>query len=194
MQYALFLIGEKEQHRPLLDAAELHALNATLSNITENDKNESQFVQKLVYGRYKPQPDFHFPRSEVKRHINSAIGFCLAHISNTHVTYLSIDDIKIIDVNLTTSCGHCPTPHKSNDIPFAALISCPSDFELNKRGAAKTVFLRCHNVDIQTDLLNRMGLFALICEDRSYSSPVTKDNWTSRINYRRATKKAQELR
>ncbi|MUK76589.1 hypothetical protein GNP84_06670 [Aliivibrio fischeri] len=193
MQYAKIICNKEDNTGALLDASEIYILEVPSSDIIEQEQDDTQFVSKLVYGRYMPQVDMGFPRSEIKRHINDAVNKWLAFISGNTITYLGIEAIELIDVTLTTNCGHCPKPHKSNHVPFAALISCPADFKLNKRGFAKTAFVRWHNWEIVPNLLNRLGLFAFICEERRYQSPPTIDNWTSRIDYRRATKRAQRL-
>ncbi|MGF1871999.1 hypothetical protein [Photobacterium indicum] len=193
MQYAKIICDEEKKAGALLDAAEIVMLKTSPSSIIEQHQDNTQCVSKLVYGRYMPQPDMDFPRSEVKRHIHNAIGQTLAHIRHDTAVYLEIEAIELIDVTLTINCGHCPAPHKTNDMPFAALIACPAQFELNKRGFAKTAFVRWHEMDIPTNILNRMGLFAFICEERRYHSHPTIDNWASRIDYRRATQRAQKL-
>ncbi|WP_063664359.1 hypothetical protein [Aliivibrio fischeri] len=193
-QYAILVLDKENKSGALLDIAEDHILSVDPSDIIESGKDKSQFIHKLVYGRYMVQRDFSFPRSEIKRHINDAVDSWLAHISQDTVIYLSIEDIEIIDVVLTSMCSHCPEPHKTADIPFAALISCPPDFKLNNEGFAKTAFLRWHDMDIHTNLLNRMGLFAFTYEENDPQSPFTKENWKHDIDYDKATEKALKVR
>lgn len=193
-QYAFLVLDKENKTGALLDIAEDHILSVKPSDIIESGKDESHFVNKLVYGRYMVQSDLSFPRNEIKRHINEAVDSWLAHISQDTVIYLSIEDIEIIDVTLTATCSHCPKPHKTSDIPFAALISCPPDFELNNEGFAKTAFLRWHNMDIHTNLLNRMGLFAFTYEEADPEALLTKESWKNGIDYEKATEKAQKVR
>ncbi|RJX65851.1 hypothetical protein DZ860_21060 [Vibrio sinensis] len=198
MQYAL-LNRYNDNIRPLIDAHEIYALEQGLDNLTllPCDKHyEQSLTRQVVYGVYKPQPDAQFPKSEIKRHIFEALDKWLYHIDGLTVIQLGIEDIELFsDITIMNSCGHCPTPHKSDDIAFAALLLAPTDFNLGTgKTAAKTAFLRWDGVDPLTTLLNRKGLFSLIAPEKRKKTPPTIENWHSFIDTKRAIQYAQKWR
>ncbi|WP_434529559.1 hypothetical protein [Vibrio sp. K4] len=196
MQYALFPINNAP-FRPLLDTAELYALEqgeTALIDHQPNEDYEQTLETVLVYGAYMPQPDFEFPKDEIKRHIKADINHWLVHLKGTQMQYLAIEDIEpFYDVTITTSCGHCPKPHATPNVAFAALMYLPKDFEFGSTHA-KTAYCRWFNMDALTNALNRKGLYALIASDKRFSSALTKENWRERIDTKRAIRLAQKWR
>ncbi|WP_234498167.1 hypothetical protein [Vibrio maritimus] len=196
MQYALITL-EGAAFRPLVDAAEIYAFNQGIDEFqdappTDNDKQSLDMA--IVYGVYKPQPDMQFPKSEIKRHLLEGVGHWLAHIHGLETLYLLLEDIEMFDdVTLVSHCGHCPKPHATKDIAFAALMGVPKVFEFGKT-LAKTTYLRWHDMDVLTNALNRKGLYTLIAPEKRFSKALTKANWRSRIDQKRAIKYAQKWR
>lgn len=195
MQYAL--LNYAHDYQLLIDANELHALYDGLDKLQEDEppQEDDTIPFKLVYGVYKPQPHFDFPKSEIKRHLLESLNKWLIHLDGNKVIYLGIEDIECLDITVMTSCGHCPKPHASNDIAFAALIRIPDSIKLgNGKTQAKTAYLKWFNVDSLTTLINRKGLFSLIAAEKRVKKELTLDNWKSFIDYNRAARYAQKFR
>lgn len=195
MQYAL--LNYADDYQLLIDANELHALYDGLDKLQEDEppQEDDTIPFKLVYGVYKPQPHFDFPKSEIKRHLLESLNKWLIHLDGNKVIYLGIEDIECLDITVMTSCGHCPKPHASNDIAFAALIRIPDSIKLgNGKTQAKTAYLKWFNVDSLTTLINRKGLFSLIAAEKRVKKELTLDNWKSFIDYNRAARYAQKFR
>lgn len=195
MQYAL--LNYAHDYQLLIDANELHALYDGLDKLQEDEppQEDDTIPFKLVYGVYKPQPHFDFPKSEIKRHLLESLNKWLIHLDGNKVIYLGIEDIECLDITVMTSCGHCPKPHASNDIAFAALIRIPDLIKLgNGKKQAKTAYLKWFNVDSLTTLINRKGLFSLIAAEKRIKKELTLDNWKPFIDYNRAARYAQKFR
>ncbi|MGL4666607.1 MAG: hypothetical protein ACRCWR_01600 [Saezia sp.] len=195
MQYAI--LKAADDYKYLIDANELHALTQGLANLNDTPPDtdaDKEMPLQLVYGRYKPQPFFDFPKSEIKRHMTEAVNRWLIHLDKCNTIYLGIEAIEIIDVTLTASCGHCPTPHVTPDIAFAALVRVPESLTLgNGKSQAKTAFLQWFDVDPLTTVVNRKGLFSLILQEKRVYQPLSTDNWKQFIDYKRAVKYAQRF-
>lgn len=192
MQYALMAITETR--RCLVDAHELYALSQKIVQDSD-DFSEDALSYRLLYGVYKPQPEYDFPRSEIRRHIDESLDKWLIHIDGTRVINLGIEAIELSDSILLRQCGHCPAPHKSPDVAFAALVKAPPRFVVRNRSRhASTVFLRWHNRDVLTTLINRKGLFAFTSEEKRVTRPLTPENWRERIDNPRLLREAQALR
>lgn len=196
MQYALIQLSKGTA---LIDANEIYALEQGVDELTLSpcdDDYETTLHRQVVYGVYLPQTNFHFPRSEIKRHIKECINKWLIHIQRLDVIHLGIEDIEIFyDVVITGNCGHCPKPHVTDHIAFAALLIAPKNFTLgNGKTQAKTAYLRWHNVDVLTTLLNRKGLFSLIAVEKRFKSEPTLENWRERIDSKRTIRLAQKWR
>ncbi len=196
MQYALMQLSKGNV---LFDANEIYAFEQGIEKLTlspSDDDYEATLQKQVVYGVYLPQTDFKFPRSEVKRHIQECINKWLIHIRGLDVIHLGIEDIEIFyDVVITSHCGHCPKPHATDNIAFAALLTAPKDFTLgNGKTQAKTAYLRWHDIDVLTTLLNRKGLFSLIAAEKRFKTEPTAENWRERIDSRRAIRLAQKWR
>jgi len=100
---------------------------------------------------------------------------------DSKVIYLGIDDIEIIQRN-------------ERRLMFAALISAPEEFIINQKKQAKTVYLRLHNLDLLTNLVNREGLFALgMQENLDESVLLTKENWRQYIDFNKAIKRCSTI-
>lgn len=196
--------GEDKPHL-LMDANELQAFYGAIEStdpanfikdINVDDDYESTLAPRIVYGCYKPQPDQKFPRNEVIRHINDAINKWLAHINGNDVVYMGIDDIVVYDEPvLRKGCSH-HTNSKSqimDAIPFSALVSAPKEVVFgNKNTQAVTAFLRYFKqMDVASNLLNRMGLFAFKAEEKRFKKTITSDNWKNMIDQKRAISAAQ---
>ncbi|MDG3424577.1 hypothetical protein P5E72_24120, partial [Vibrio parahaemolyticus] len=65
MQYALIQVNP--DYRALMDANELYSLTeegrGNIEMSPHDDDYQASLVQQVVYGVYKPQPHFGFPRS-----------------------------------------------------------------------------------------------------------------------------------
>ncbi|EGU31291.1 hypothetical protein VII00023_22949 [Vibrio ichthyoenteri ATCC 700023] len=196
MQYAAMKLSNANI---LLDANEIYALDQGLDKLIESmpdDEYESTLCRQVVYGVYIPQIDFDFPKSEIKRHIEECVNNWLIHINGLHAINIGIEDIEpYYDVTITGSCAHCPKPHTTNKVAFAALLIAPKDFKLgNGKTQAKTAYLRWFDMDILTTLLNRKGLFSLIAPEKRFKSEPTLENWRTYIDPHRAVKYAQKWR
>lgn len=196
MQYALIKL---ENNNVLIDANEIFALNEGLKCLIESphdEQYEAELKKYVVYGVYMPQPDFNFPKSEIKRHIEECVNNWLIHINQLEAIHIGIEDIEpFYDVTITSNCGHCPKPHATKNIAFAALLVAPENFELgNGKTQAKTAYLRWDEMDILTTLLNRKGLFSLIAAEKRFKTPPTLSNWRNFIDSKRAVKYAQKWR
>lgn len=195
MQYALTNL---ENYQFIIDVNEIYAFEsglAKLNDIQPEPDTDKNMPLQLVYGVYKPQPYFKFPRSEVRRHILESMNHWLIHIDKLNTVYLGIEEIELIDVTLTTSCDHSPKPHASSDIAFAALMRIPDNIKLgNGKSQAKTAYLQWFEMDALTTLINRKGLFSLILPEKRIYQPLTSENWKGFIDYTRAVKYAQRSR
>lgn len=193
MQYVLIPVAEERY--TLVDANELYALHHAKEPLNElpcDDAYEATLERHVVYGAYKPQDHFHFPKSEVKRHMREVIDKWLVHLDGLDVHHLGIEDIEIMDVDIMRSCGHCPKPHLSSDIAFAALVLLPPSLKLgNGKTQAKTAYLKWLDMDVLTTLLNRKGLFSLIAAEKRFKQAPTLENWREFIDPKRAVKYAQ---
>lgn len=192
MQFAMIAITETR--RCLIDVHELYALReGTVQD--SDDFREDNLPYRLLYGVYKPQPEYDFPRSEIRRHIDESLDKWLIHIDGTGVMNLGIEVIALSDSILLRQCVHCPKPHKSADVAFAALVKAPPRFVVRNRSRhGKTVFLRWHDRDVLTTLINRKGLFAFTSEEKRVTRPLTPENWRERIDHSRLLREAQALR
>ncbi len=59
---------------------------------------------------------------------------------------------------------------------------------------AKTAFLKWANIDLETTLINRKGLFAFVAPERRFKKVLTSDNWRTFIDTKQAVTYAQRLR
>ncbi|PSW30458.1 hypothetical protein C9J21_18560 [Photobacterium phosphoreum] len=198
MQYALLeLKNNDNKYQCLIDANELHALYEGLNKLQDDEppREDNSAPFTLVYGVYKPQPYFSFPKSDIKQHIFASLNKWLIHLDGNNVIYLRIEDIECLDITVMTSCGHCPQPHASHDIAFAALMRIPDTIKLGHgKTQAKTAYLKWVNLDTLTTLINRKGLFSLVAEEKRIKKEVTLDNWKTLIDYKRAARYAQKFR
>ncbi|EGU33967.1 hypothetical protein [Vibrio scophthalmi] len=196
MQYALMKFDD-DTFDPLIDANELHALHQGLLSITNNEptkENEKGLERVIVYGTYMPQPDLKFQRGEIRRQLLDGVGKWLAYINDLEIQYLQIEEIEpFFDVTIMSSCGHCPKPHATANIAFAALVKLPKGFEFHATHA-RSAFERWSHMDILSNVLNRDGLFALIAPEKRFSKALTAQNWRKRIDQPRAIKLAQKWR
>ncbi|MCD9477095.1 hypothetical protein [Photobacterium phosphoreum] len=199
MQYALLDYSNEhaEPYQFLVDANELHALYGGPDKLQESEppQEDESIPFKLVYGVYKPQPFLKFPKNEIKRHILESLNKWLIHLDGNKTIYLGIEDIECLDITVMTSCGHCPKPHVSSDVAFAALIRVPDSITLgNGKTQAKTAYLKWFNQDPLTNLINRKGLFSFVAAEKRIKKELTLDNWKSFIDYKRAVRYAQKFR
>ncbi|MFB1079509.1 hypothetical protein [Photobacterium damselae] len=198
MQYALLESPNPENdYCFLVDANELKGLFDGLDYIVQNDvpDDETTLPLTLVYGVYMPQPFFEFPKSEIRRNILKSVNHWLTYLKGNTVVYCGLEDIELLDITVMKSCGHCPRPHASNDVAFAALMRIPQDLKLgNGKTQAKTVFLRWHDMDVLTNLINRDGLFSLIAPEKRIKEELDSNNWKTFIDYQRAARYAQKFR
>lgn len=174
MQYALLQVS-KDAH-VLIDANELQVLNSE-APIVENKPDESSLKLKIFYGFYFQQIDKKFTDAEVLSHIDDSINKWLIHLSGLKVIYLGIDEIMLLKKD-------------SNKTVFAALVSVSDEFQLNSKGQAKTAFVRYHDLSIQNNLLNRLGLFSFVREEKRNVKDLTKLNWKNKVDKERAVKNA----
>lgn len=174
MQYALLEVSKNAC--VLIDANELQALNSE-EPIIENELDESSFKLKIFYGFYYQQIDKKFTDTQVLSHIDDSINKWLIHLSGLKGIYFGIDEIMLLKKD-------------SNKTAFAALVSVPDEFQLNSKGQAKTAFVRYHDLSIQDNLLNRLGLFSFVREEKRNINDLTKLNWKNKVDKERAVKNA----
>ncbi|HBN6205655.1 TPA: hypothetical protein ACF311_004330 [Vibrio parahaemolyticus] len=197
MQYALIEVNPN--YHALVDANELYSLTeegrGNIEMSPHDDDYEATLERQVVYGVYKPQPHFDFPRSEVKRHIKECVDHWLINLQKNKGTHIAIEDIEIFDATIMRNCGHCPKPHVSADMAFAALVKVPKAFDFEHgQNQAKTAFLKWADIDLETTLINRKGLFAFVAPERRFKKAPTSDNWRTFIDTKRAVTYAQRLR
>lgn len=183
MQYALMKL---DKGKFLIDAHELIYINNYIDSgkIIQDSppEDEDNLKHKLVYGCYFQQIDRGYTEQDINDQINFAINKWLVHLADdSKVIYLGIDDIEIIQRN-------------ERRLMFAALISAPEEFIINQKKQAKTVYLRLHNLDLLTNLVNREGLFALgMQESLDESVVLTKENWRQYIDFNKAIKRCSTI-
>lgn len=175
MQYALLQVSKDAC--VLIDANELQVLNSKEPIIENKPEDESSLKLKIFYGFYFQQIDKKFTDAEVSSHIDDSINKWLIHLSGLKVIYLGIDEIMLLKKD-------------SNKTAFAALVSVPDEFQLNSKGQAKTAFVRYHDLSIQNNLLNRLGLFSFVREEKRNVKDLTKLNWKNKVDKERAVKNA----
>ncbi|MCQ9090978.1 hypothetical protein [Vibrio alginolyticus] len=191
MQY--ILLPDENQRYFLADRNEQIAIN---NGITQTLNTESEILPlRLMYGVYKPQIDNHFTLAEIREHICEAIGQQLHHIQNTTLMNLRIISLVLSD-NAITDVNQ---PHyvidgrPTQDLSFAALIEAPSEFEIDEHHRkARSAYVQ-GNHDVITTLKNRKGLFAFSGEEKRFHTPLTKSNWTSRINHFRVLNEVKRV-
>ena len=49
-------------------------------------------------------------------------------------------------------------------------------------------------LDVMTNLVNRYESFAIAAQEKTYKTPVTIENWKSRVNHKRAVKAAKRVK
>lgn len=192
MQYALMKGPEEKSF--LIDASELRSFQLAIDSknaknfIMETIPNENEMRHKIVYGAYKPQLDF--PRSEINRHIKDAVNVWLAHLSENQCFYLGIEDIIVYDEPIVTRCDHssCKKLHKSKDVAFSALVCLPPTIDVGtKKTRAISAFVRySQQMDVITNLLNRLGVFAFKAEENRIKTELTIHNWKQYVDHKRA--------
>lgn len=181
MQYALMSVTEK--YKCLIDAHELLTLQSNLTDFKESPLDDSNFIFKLFYGFYFPQPDKKLSYEKILTHIEDVKNKWLIHISKNYGIYFGINDLVLFPEDFI----------HTKKIPFASLVSVPPTFELNKKGQAKTAFLRWHNLDIITNLINRDGLFSFVREEKRNTKDITEKNWEDNIDKERAIRNASSI-
>lgn len=172
MQYALLKITDN--YNCLIDAHEIMALESKKS-IIENELDDSSFKLKILYGFYYQQIDKKFTDSEVSSHINDSINKWLIHLSGLKGIYLGINDILLLK-------------NFSNKTAFASLVALPDEFQL--KGQVKTAFVRYHDISIQDNLINRLGLFSFFEEETRNISDLTELNWKNKVDREKVISKA----
>lgn len=204
MQYAV-MQGAVNPSNPndvkhfLVDACELYALenpSVVKASVPEGEQN---FELKVVYGRYKTNP-LHDSVSLKSRenYIHSTLDKWLAYVPphEDEVLFLGFEDIVVnTSVALTTNCGHCPKPHPSDDLVFAALVRVPEGFTLAKNPSrARSAFLFYSDMSLESNIVNRDGLFALISEEKRDKTVPTIDNWKNRVDWKRVVRNANKVK
>lgn len=206
MQYATMQIFDDKQI--LLDANELISIHSaweleapSSTYVKEHTPDDSKLTLIIVYGVYMPQVNFDFPFSEKKLHMLDSMNQWLVHLDNDKCNYLGIEEIHIYDEPILTTCGHkgCGTKlHKSPNVAFSALIGIPAGFKIgDMKSQAKTAYLRhFKQMDVLTDLINRMGVFAFKAQEKRIpkKTVLTKDNWLQFVNHPRAFLAAQKTK
>lgn len=174
MQYAL--LERNEDIDVLMDWNEIQALKSE-KPIIENKLDESSFKLRIFYGFYYQQIARKFTEDEVSSHINYSINKWLIHLSGLRGIYLGIDEIMLLK-------------KKPNKTAFAALVSAPNEFQLNSEGQAKTAFVRYHDLSIKVNLLNRLGLFSFVREEKRNVEDLTELNWKDKVDKEKAIRDA----
>ncbi|ENP7383816.1 hypothetical protein ACEC18_004427 [Vibrio parahaemolyticus] len=181
MQY--ILLPDEHDRYFLADSNERIAINEGISTTLAMDESEAPL--RLMYGVYKPQIDNRFTLAQIQAHISEAIEQPLHHIQNA--TLMSLRIIAII------VSGHAITDldqthyildgRPTQDISFAALVEAPNEFVIDEaHRKARSAYLK-ESQDAITTLKNRKGLFAFSGEEKRFHQPLSKSNWTSRIDY-----------
>ncbi len=206
MQYAVMAFGSGEKQMNLLMAAnELQAVQGAMESddpgnfISESmpsDDYEEGLGLRVVYGCYKPQADCGFPQAELYRQIEEAKNVWLAHLDGERVVHIGIEDVVIHKHPvLRAGCGHnnCSKLHKTKDVAFSALVKAPKDIDFgSKKTQGITAFVRYfEQMDVMSNVLERMGVFCFKAEERRFSKVVTSDNWKSMCDSKRAVSAAQ---
>lgn len=186
MQYALIALGE---HRILVDACELSVLNAWREYpITERDDfDEEAHDFHVCYGGYLLNPAT--PAADIHEKLAQQADHWLSAVTTGESACRQIGLCALRTFPLVTA-GH------QNIVPFAALIKADEDVIGNIAGAstfAVTAFLRVHDWDVATNILNRAGLYALNGVERRHKQPVDKTNWEQCIDAERANRIARRL-
>lgn len=205
MQYANMAISDDKTI--LVDANELISIHSSWkidvpsSYVKEHSPDDSSLKPIIVYGVYMPQANYNFPFSEKKRHMLDAIEKWLVHLDNDKCNYLGIEAIHIYDEPILTTCGHkgCGTKlHRSPNIAFSALLGVPANFKIgDMKSQAKTAYLRHFDqMDVLTDLINRIGLFAFKTQEKRIPKNVelAPENWLQFVNHNRAFLAAQKTK
>lgn len=183
----------------MIDACEISALENTMqSNVPESEKDASLEL-KVVYGRFKWNPLHDSVPAPVREsYVRSTLNKWLAYVppNEDEVVFLGFEDIEVnTSVALTSNCGHCPTPHPTDDFVFSALVGMPEGFTLNNNPSrARPVFLYYADCDLVSNIINREGLFALVSEEKRFRTAPTKDNWKERIDWKRAVNNAIKVK
>lgn len=193
MQYALMELNDR---RFIFDSHE-HVLlfGGGLDSFLfkEPPASDDNIPLKLVYGVYMPQPDL--SKSQIRQDIRMAVNKWLVCVHGGACNYCGIEDIELLDVTIMSQCGHCPKPHATSNVAFAALMKIPSEIVLgNGKTQARSVFVKYNNLDIPTNILNRKGLFALVCEEKRVRTELSIENWRGFIDYKRAVRYAQRIK
>ena len=76
----------------------------------------------------------------------------------------------------------------SNKTAFASLVALPDEFQL--KGQVKTAFVRYHDISIQDNLINRLGLFSFFEEETRNISDLTELNWKNKVDREKVISKA----
>jgi len=80
-------------------------------------------------------------------------------------------------------------------LAFAALVLAPDDLNFGSgKSQSVTAFVRYHQFDPVMNIVNREGLFSFDVEEkRTKSMSITKDNWKSFIDPKRALRSASKM-
>jgi hypothetical protein len=172
MQYTIIAISNKR--RSLIGAHELYALSQKTVQASD-DFSEHSLTDQFLYGVYNTQPEYDFPRSEIRRNIDESLDIWLIHIDGTRVINPGIEAIELSDSILFRQCSHGPASHERPSVAFSALVKAPPLFGVKtKSHHAGTAFLRWHNHNTLISLINRKGLFAFTCETKHATCPLPR--------------------
>ncbi|NQZ49312.1 MAG: hypothetical protein HRT95_03715 [Moritella sp.] len=204
MQYAIMAFG-KEKKKTLICASEVAIIDKAFKNknadfildTDHSDKYEESLSLKLVYGCYRVNPQTN-SKVDVESLINAAVNTWLCTFDDESTVYLGIEDVKIYTADIVyRDCGHssCSTEHKTSDLAFSALVLAPDDLNFGSaKSQSVTAFVRYHQFDPVMNIVNREGLFSFDVEEkRTKSVAVTKDNWKSFIDPKRALRSASKM-
>lgn len=183
MQYAVWQMPHSEKDLAVLvDAAELpildHGEDGVLNADTPSDDDHLKL--KLVYGVLMSNNLRGLQNYEGMEHlVDVHQDKWLVHLrpnDDEHkpleAIYLGFEDMVVLP------CERL----REGDFAFAALMGLPDSLELHSDKVwGVTSFLRLHDLDMATNLINREIIISLV-EEEVVDSELTKENWKSFVN------------
>lgn len=184
MQYAVWQMPHKEKKLDVLvDASELPILDHGEEGVSnfKTPENDDHLALKVVYGVLKSNNlRGLLDLKEMQKVIDDHKNKWLVHLKPSEdeskpleAVYLGFEDMTIFP------CGHL----RQGDFAFAALMGLPDGLKFHSEQVwGVTSFLRVHDLDLVTNLINREIVITLIEEELSINSDLTLDNWKDFVN------------
>ncbi len=183
MQYAVWQMPHTEKDLAVLvDAAELPILDRGEEGVLNPDTplNDDHLKLKLVYGVLMSNNLRGLQNYEGMNHlVDVHQDKWLVHLKPNddedkplEAIYLGFEDMMVL---------HC-RGLRQGDFAFAALMGLPDSLELHSDKLwGVTSFLRLHDLDMATNLINREIIISLV-EEEVVEAELTKENWKSFVN------------